>query len=161
MVAVYVDNIVIFYRSIDDVNEFKRHLKKRFCMKEMGEIARMNRWKVEKTQKGCKIGQEKYIRQLIKKYVDFNKTRPTTPLKAAVLLHNTEDKAKTVEKTWYPSVIGLLLYIATSTRADICFAVRILSRHMRDLCKRHGTGLKRLLGYVGHIRKARLFFKRD
>jgi hypothetical protein len=33
----------------------------------MGEIAQMIGWKVETTQERCKIGQEKYIAQLIEK----------------------------------------------------------------------------------------------
>jgi hypothetical protein len=75
-----------------------------------------------------------------------------------MLHHWSGDDEERIDKTRYRSVIGSLLYIATSTQADICFAVSLLSRHMEDPCRRHGAALRRLLDYVVYTAETNMRF---
>jgi hypothetical protein len=100
----------------------------------------------------------KYIRQLKEKYCDNSICKPSTPIQPGMLHHRSGDDEERIDKTWYRSVIGSLLYIATSTRADICFAVLLLSRRMEDLCRRHGAALRRLLDYVVYMAETNMRF---
>ncbi len=48
----------------------------------------------------------------------------------------------------YRSVIGSLLYLSTSTRPDISFAVSNVARFSANPTKRHWIGVKRILRYL-------------
>jgi hypothetical protein len=97
-------------------------------MKDMGEIEEVIGWESERDKDLLIIHQMKYIGQLKERYCDNSISKPSTPIHPGVLHHRSGDDEERIDKTLYRSVIGSLLYIATSTRADICFAVLLLSR---------------------------------
>ena len=48
----------------------------------------------------------------------------------------------------YQSAIGALMYLASHTRPDICFAVILLSRFSSCPTQRHWNGIKHLFRYL-------------
>jgi Reverse transcriptase (RNA-dependent DNA polymerase) len=158
IVAVYVNDLIISCKREEDTISIKNSLKGRFCMKEMGEIKEVIGWEIERKKDSFIIHQMKYIGQLKEKYCDNSISKPSTPIQPGMLHHRSGDDEERIDKTWNRLVIGSLLYIATSTRADICFAVSLLSRHMEDLCRRHGAALKRLLDYVVYTAETNMRF---
>ncbi|XP_020982453.1 uncharacterized mitochondrial protein AtMg00810-like [Arachis duranensis] len=58
-----------------------------------------------------------------------------------------EDKGRTVNPTYYKSLIGSLRYL-TATRPDIVFGVGLLSRFMEEPCTNHLQVAKRILRYI-------------
>jgi len=54
-----------------------------------------------------------------------------------------------MEEKWsYPSVIGMLLYLTTNTRADLLFAVSQAARFTHNPKKSHATAVKTIVRYL-------------
>ncbi len=52
----------------------------------------------------------------------------------------------------YLSDIGALMYLASSARPNIAFAVNLLARYNTTPTKRHWTGVKNVFGYLNGTR---------
>jgi len=48
----------------------------------------------------------------------------------------------------YPSVVGMLLYLSTNTRCDLCYAVSQVARFNHDPKKSHATAVKTIVRYL-------------
>ncbi|XP_048619922.1 secreted RxLR effector protein 161-like [Brassica napus] len=58
----------------------------------------------------------------------------------------------------YQSAIGALMYLASHTRPDICFAVILLSRFSSCPTQRHWNGIKHLFRYLQGTKDLGLFY---
>jgi hypothetical protein len=58
-----------------------------------------------------------------------------------------------MEENWnYRSVIGMLLYLTTNTRPDLCFAVSQAARFSHSPKKSHATAVKTIVRYLYHMK---------
>ena len=54
-----------------------------------------------------------------------------------------------MSESWsYSSICGMLLFLATSSRPDICFAVSQVCRFTHDPKQSHATAVKRIVRYL-------------
>ncbi|CAB9527592.1 Retrovirus-related Pol polyprotein from transposon [Seminavis robusta] len=54
-----------------------------------------------------------------------------------------------MDEEWsYPSVIGMLLYLSTNTRPDICYAVSQVARFTHSPKQSHASAVKRIVRYL-------------
>ena len=60
----------------------------------------------------------------------------------------------------YLSLIGVLMYLANSTKPDIAFTVNLLARHSDAPTKLHWTGGKQILRYLNGTKDLGLFFQK-
>ena len=90
---------------------------------------------IEKTKDGLFLGQQEYARDLIQKYGMMGCNTFSTPMEPNLKLCSREGK-DLEEETMYCQIVGSLIYL-TLTRADIAFAVRIVSRFMQKPKKPH------------------------
>ena len=52
-------------------------------------------------------------------------------------------------ETWsYPSIVGMLLYLSSNTRPDICFAVSQVARFTHSPKQSHATAVKSIVRYL-------------
>ena len=76
---------------------------------------------------------------------DSNSTRTpalTTPL-------GTDKDGKDFEEKWnYPTVIGMLMFLANNSRPDIAFAVHQCARFTHAPKESHAAGVKRIIRYL-------------
>ena len=101
---------------------------------------------VMQCSRGIFISQEKYIKDLLKKFnLDECKPMPT-PMSQGEK-YKKEDGTPKVNPTLYRSMIGSLLYVC-STRPDIMHATCVLSRYMQAPSQNHFVGAKRILRYL-------------
>jgi len=69
IVAIYVDDIIIAGKNMNQISEFKKKISVRFNTKDLGEVNFILKIKVEKIPEGgWKIHQQNYIDDLIKFY---------------------------------------------------------------------------------------------
>ena len=61
----------------------------------------------------------------------------------------------------YRSIVGSLIYIMTSCRPDLCFAVGKLSRHMHAAEDIHAIWLKRTIAYLRQTKGTKLTYTKD
>ncbi len=74
-----------------------------------------------------------------------------TPLAVRSDLRKKQEHEKVLDSydhARYRSIIGSLLYLSTSTRPDLSFAVGALARHMHEPTARHLFHAKRILRFV-------------
>ena len=118
---VYVDDIV-FGATIDArAIEFSEEMKKEFEMSMVGELTFFLGLQVKQRKEGIFISQEKYTRNIVKKFGLDSKKHASTPmsLQSLILIFRVE-----ASPILYRSIIGSLLYL-TASRPDIAFSVGV------------------------------------
>ena len=122
---VYVDDIV-FGATIDArAIEFSEEMKKEFEMSMVGELTFFLGLQVKQRKEGIFISQEKYTRNIVKKFGLDSKKHASTPmsLQSLILIFRVE-----ASPILYRSIIGSLLYL-TASRPDIAFSVGVCARY--------------------------------
>ena len=122
---VYVDDIV-FGATIDArAIEFSEEMKKEFEMGMVGELTFFLGLQVKQRKEGIFISQEKYTRNIVKKFGLDSKKHASTPmsLQSLILIFRVE-----ANPILYRSIIGSLLYL-TASRPAIAFSVGVCARY--------------------------------
>ena len=120
---VYVDDIV-FGATIDAwAIEFFEEMKKEFKMNTAGELTFFLGLQVKQKKEDIFFSQEKYARNIVKKFGLDSKKHAFTPTSPSTKL-NVDPSGVEVSPTLYRSIIGSLLYL-TASRLDIAFSVGV------------------------------------
>ena len=123
---VYMDDIV-FGSTIDHLaHEFSEEMKKEFEMSMVGELNYLLGLQVKQREDGIFISQEKYAKNLVKRFGLNSKKHTSTPMSSSAKLSCDAAGVK-VDPTLYRSMIGSLLYL-TASRPDIAFNVGVCAR---------------------------------
>ena len=113
---VYVDDVV-FGATIDArAIEFSKEMKKEFEMSMVGELTFFFGLQVKKRKEGIFISQEKYARNIVKKFGLDSKKHASTPMSSSTKL-NVDSSGVEVSPTLYRSIIESLLYLMASRPA--------------------------------------------
>ena len=99
----------------------------------IGELTFFLGFQVKQMREGIFISQEKYIKDLLKRF-RMDKCKPIkTPMPSNGHL-DLDEGGKSVDQTLYRSMIGSLLYL-TASRPDIIFSVCMCARFQVNLRK--------------------------
>ena len=128
--CLYVDDILIFGTNIDAINEVKSFLSKSFDMKDLGEADVILNIKLIKGENGITLSQSHYVEKILSRFGYVDSKPSPTPYDASVILRKNKKIAK--DQLRYSQMIGSLMYLASTTRPDISFAVSKLSRFMSN-----------------------------
>ncbi|XP_071578912.1 uncharacterized protein [Temnothorax nylanderi] len=107
----------------------------------------------DKKKREIRMTQRKYIQDVLKRF-NMEDCKPVaTPMNPAVKLSKkmsptTEEDKKQMSQIPYRNVIGSLMYLATSTRPDIAYAISILSQFSENPGQDHWKAAKRVLRYL-------------
>lgn len=155
ILAIYVDDVLIFANDLKLINDVKDALSTKFKMKDMGEAASILGMRITTDQEArtIKIDQSQYIKEVLARF-GMDQCNPiSTPidlnqkLTAEMCPANDDDK-QSMEKVPYMQAVGCLLFAAQITRPDICFAVNMLSRFSENPGKAHWNAVKRVMRYL-------------
>ncbi|KAE8297894.1 Copia protein Gag-int-pol protein Copia VLP protein Copia protease [Larimichthys crocea] len=150
ILAVYVDDLILITESLESMTELKVALKKKYKMKDMGELSYILGISViqDKTNNSVYLHQKHYIEAVLQKY-GMDKANPvTTPADANVKLQKDDGVSNPVNPGTYQSIVGSLLYAAMATRPDIAQAVSAVSKFNAKPNTAHMTAVKRILRYL-------------
>ena len=156
IIQVYVDDIIFGTTSEYLCEEFSSLMGKDFEMSMMGELTFFLGLQIKQSSNGISICQEKYIKELLKKFNMFDSnpidTHMGTNSKMIV-----EESDPLVNQAMYRGIIGSLLYL-TASRPDIVYSVGICARF--EACPRdsHLKVAKRILRYLKKIGDLVLFY---
>jgi hypothetical protein len=140
---VYVDDLMAASTSDKIWIKIKDMLKQRFDMKDLGELKWCLGMSVEKKDDVVTLSQEKYINDLLEKY-QMNDCKPSsTPMEQGCILQVKGAEEASADAELYRSIVGSLLYVMTSTRPDIAFAVNQVSKYMQAPGQAHLVAAKR------------------
>ena len=146
MAQVYVDDIV-FGATIDDrAIEFSEEMKKEFKMSMVGELTFFLGLQVKQKKEGIFVSQEKYARNIVKRFGLNSKKHASTPMSSSTKLNVDSSKVE-VSPTLYRSIIRSLLYL-TASRPDITFNVGVCARYQVAPKESHLTAVKRIVRYI-------------
>ncbi|GJT22106.1 zinc finger, CCHC-type containing protein [Tanacetum coccineum] len=121
IVCLYVDDMLIFGTDKNQVDKTKKFLSSRFSMKDMGEVDVILSIKIKRENKGIVITQSYYIEKIFKKFNREDCSPVSSPIDPVEkLMPNT---SKPVDQLEYSRAIGCLMYVMTSTRPNIAYAV--------------------------------------
>lgn len=162
IVAVYVDDILIASNDPSEMDKMKASLSKTFNMKDLGPLHYCLGIEFEQDlDKGVIVmKQQKYVTEILERFgmVDCNPV--ATPLNPSEVLRKPSIEENIDENLPYQSLIGSLMYLATSTRPDISHAVSALSQFNSQYTQEHWNAAKRLLRYLKGTQNHGLQFSR-
>lgn len=161
IVAIYVDDILIFWKDIHQRNEIKIGLSSAFKMKDLGEAKNCVGLNITYDHKSNKIwlDQSKYIVEILKKYGMTDSKPVGTPSDANQKLSSQMCKdGNLVGKVPYQEAVGSLLYLVQGTRPDLTFAVNDVSRFNLNYDEPHWKAVKRIFRYLNGTINLKLCF---
>lgn len=163
IIAVYVDDLLLFYDHEDDVNVIRKQLHQRFKMKDLGPVEHILGMRVIKGINGFSIDQEHYIDAVLEKFGLSDCNPVDTPMNSSLTLTKedcpiTPEEQREMSKNPYQEAIGCLMYISQCTRPDIAFAVSKLSRFNANPGRKHWDAVKHLLRFLKGSKSCKLSY---
>jgi len=127
VIAIYVDNFLLFSSNISHIRTVKEDLKRHFEMKDLGEAKWILQMKIERIDMNDRmrkltISQEQYIETILEQHGIANCKLAKTPIAANLQLPMlTEAK---IDITEYQRCIGSLMYLMICTYPNIALLCR-------------------------------------
>lgn len=146
IMLVYVDDLILTGDCEEEILRTKKNLSVRFQMKELRQLNHFLGLEVDRNEEGICLHQQKYSKDLLKKFGMFNCKPISTPLEPNAKMCSHEGK-DLEDATMYRQLVGSLIYL-TLTRPDISYTVGVMSRYMQNPKKSHLEGVRRILRYV-------------
>lgn len=147
-VLVYVDDILVATNDEQSKKDLFAQLDKEYGIKDQGLLNEYLGVKVEQTTERITIHQGKYAREIPSKFGYQNAHAVGNPMEVNLRLAPMSDEETGDTSFPYREAIGMLMYLATSTRPDLAFVVGQLSRFVGKPSAKHVGSLKRVLRYV-------------
>ena len=108
---------------------------------------------------GIFISQEKYTKNLVKKFGLNSRKYASAPLSSSTKL-SLDPSGVEVSPTLYRSIIGSLLNL-TASRPNITFSVGVCAQYQAALKESHLTAVKRIIQYVNGAPDCGLSYSKD
>ena len=155
IVAVYVDDLILLCKTIDEMQEVKEKLFERFRMKDMGKLHYCLGISISHDEDNycITLQQKQYIRNILTRFGLADAKAVSTLADPSVTLVKDDGVSKEVDPTLYQSMVGSLIYAAMTTRPDITQAVGTVSKFNSKPSEAHFTAVKRIIRYH-YIREA-------
>jgi uncharacterized membrane protein YciS (DUF1049 family) len=146
VVQIYVDDIIFGATNDRLCKYFSELMQSEFEMSMMGELGFFLGLQIKQTHEGIIIHQQKYVKELLKKFEMENAKPASTPMATTTKLGKDED-GTSVDESMYRGMIGSLLYL-TASRPDIMFSVCLCARFQSAPKESHLIAVKRILRYL-------------
>ena len=131
---VYVDDIVFGSTITHLAHEFSEEMKMKFEMSMVGELNYFLGLQVKQRNNGIFIFQEKYAKNLVKRFGLDSKKHTSTPMSSSAKL-SLDAAGVDVDPTLYRSMISSLLYLTSPSFGQI---IRLTNfKNKRVNCKLH------------------------
>jgi hypothetical protein len=127
IVLVYVDDIIFGCNKDSLVQWFASSMESEFEMSMIGELSFFLGLQITQRSEGMFISQEKYLREMLKRFQMEDSKPMGTPMVTRCKLRKDDDSPN-VDQSSYRSMIGILSYITTS-HLDIMHVVGMIGRY--------------------------------
>jgi hypothetical protein len=157
-VSVYVDDFFIFCNNKIELSRLKESLMNTYKMEDLGPIQKCLGIRVTRDRKNgmLMLDQTQYIDKILSEF-GMSNCKPTgTPMAP-----NAQFLAEAGETNVpYQNLIGVLNFIANSTRPDILYTVVRLSQYNNSYNQEHWSAALRVLRYLKETNKRCLVYKK-
>lgn len=160
IIAIYVDDFLIFWRDAAVRDELKKKLSEKFQMKDMGQAKTCVGISIRFEDDGITIGQSTYAKEILARFGMADCKAASTPTDTSQKL-----SAKMVQPgdvsidVPFQEAVGSLLFLVQGTRPDLAFAVSDVSRFNKSHGVAHWTAVKRILRYLKGTIEYRIKYK--
>lgn len=167
IIAIYVDDLLIFSNNSKKRDDLKERLSNRFKMKDIGTAVSILGMNIERHDDGSiSIDQRIYIEGIIKRFNMHECNPVSSPMDANQKLSKdmcakSDEERGELSDIPYQELIGSIMYAAQVTRPDICFAVSSLSRFNGNFGQAHWVAAKRVLRYLKGTANVKLTYRKD
>jgi hypothetical protein len=131
-------------------------MSKEFEMSMIGELTFFLGFQVKQMKEGNFLSQEKYTKDLLKRFKMEDCKPIETPMPTNGHL-DLDEGGKPVHQTLYRSMIGSLLYL-TASRPDIMFSACMCAHFQANPKEAHLSAVKRILRYLKHTPSIGLWY---
>ena len=147
LIVVYVDDILITSRSQKKIAELGRKLATDFEVKDLGPVSYCLGIEFSQTKTQISMRQRGYITELLLRF-GMTECKPvSTPIETGTKLKKNEKHTEEDTRLPYRELLGALIYVSTTTRPDIAFAVSSLGQFNNCYGVEHWKAAKRVLRY--------------
>ncbi|KPJ16606.1 Retrovirus-related Pol polyprotein from transposon TNT 1-94 [Papilio machaon] len=162
ILAVYVDDLLIFWNNKAEMQQVKKELRETFEMRDLGKADLFLGMRLQQTEDDITLDQEGYIEKILARF-DMQDCKPvSTPLIAGYRLTKpVETNYEPPNNIPYQELVGSLMYLAVCTRPDVAFAISYLSQFNSCYGEQHWQTLKRVLRYLKGTKSLGLVFKQS
>ncbi|GJT53646.1 retrovirus-related pol polyprotein from transposon TNT 1-94 [Tanacetum coccineum] len=146
IVQIYVDDIIFGSTSDKMSKQFAKLMTKKYEMSMMGELPYFLGFQIKQDFRGISICQEKYVKDLLKKYDLADSTLVKCPMLPPNNL-GPDESGVFVNETLFRGTIRSLMYL-TASRPDIQFSTCLCARYQANPKKSHLVAVKRIFRYL-------------
>ena len=150
IIGVYVDDLIICGKVIDQVLNVKKELMSYFPIKDLGNVDLIIGWKIfrERATRTLKISQSGYLIDKIRSLGLLDAKVVSSPINGYDGILPGRDDESPADESAYASVIGSLGFASISTRPDISFVTSQLGRYNSSPVTRHWNTACKVLRYL-------------
>jgi hypothetical protein len=150
IVAIWVDDLIIFGKDSVGVDLLKRQLGSAFDMKDMGKLEYFLGMQVHRDRKNrlIQLHQRGYTNIILKRFGMENSAPVSTPMATGTKLCKSTDESTPADQKLYQSNVGSQMYDMLCTRPDLAFTISQISQFSTNPSTVHETAAKRSLRYL-------------
>ena len=126
IVQIYSNDIIFGAINISLYIEFAKCMHSEFEMSMMGEFNYFLRLQIKQLKDNIFINQDKYIKDLLKRFKMEDAKTMATLMSSSIKLIN-EEQGKSINTTMYKGMMGSLIYL-TASRPNIIFSIWLCVR---------------------------------
>jgi hypothetical protein len=164
--AVYVDDLLIIGKDVDEIDVIKADLSKKFEMDDRGDASFILGMSIERDRaaRTLELTQAQYASEVVARFkMNNSKCKQRIPIHPKVKLSSedcptTEEEIRDMANVPYRSAIGALMYLATCTRPDISYAVSVCASYMHNPGRAHWDIVKGILAYVNETQSRGIIY---
>ena len=148
IIALYMDDILVFGKSTQDIEKVKDKLKGFHTMTDSGRVKKILGIRITWLPHGIKLDQELYARQILEDFGMLSSKGRQLPMSPSTDLNQESPQLPKDLHSKFRHIIGRLTYLSGGTQLDIQFPVNQLSQHLATPTKVHLEAAKRILRYI-------------
>lgn len=161
IIALYVDDTLIFAKKSSTMSAVKQQLKDKFSAKDLGPASYVLGIRIRRDENRLALDQSNTIRNILEQY-NMTDARPVnTPIDGYEALTPAKPDEARTDQLEYQKRMGSIRYLVTCTRPDIAFVASKLSQYTHDPAVRHRVALDRVLRYLKGTMDLALIFNRN
>lgn len=160
IVAVHVDDMIVLSNSKAELERSKKEIGETFPISDGGEPTFLLGMHIERdrSKRTIKISQGNYVDNILSEFGMENCNEKKIPLPTGLLPGKTEDPVNEDRRRRYQKALGLLMYLACTTRPDLSHSVSYLSQFSSNPTEEHWRLVVHLLRYLKGTRDYCLSF---
>jgi len=155
MLLLYIDDIIIIFKSLSNIKWFKHEFQCVFKVKNLKEMKKILNIQITCNRKTWILwmNQTHYLHDVLERLNMRQDKHKTTDLSMNEYdaLRSAELEDVRINQHEYQQVIESLMYVAIHTHFNIAFALNQLSQYLSNSAEHHEHALKKLMWYVRFI----------